>query len=109
MPCVADVLLWQALVYAYKKRDDSENASLYNACSGLLFFGVPHLGLRHEELVSIVEGQPNEALIRDLVVDQHSEPSSFLTKMSDEFAICCQGRFKVFSFFERRLSSTLQV
>ncbi|KAK8862170.1 Protein SERAC1 [Apiospora arundinis] len=82
---------------------------LSQTCRGLLFFGVPQLGLRNEKLASVVEGQPNQALIRALVVDDESEPSDFLGRMSDDFARCFQGRLRVISFYERRLSSTVEM
>ena len=58
---------------------------------------------------SIVEGQPNEALIRDLTVDDDSEPSTFLKRIADQFADCCKGQYQVISFFERQSSPTVQV
>lgn len=96
-------------MHARKKSDDPQNANLCKACYGLLFFGVPNLGLRNEQLESIVRGQPNQVLVRDLVVDNDSEPSPFLKRISDQFSECCKGQYKVVSFFERRLSPTVQV
>ena len=58
---------------------------------------------------NIVEGQPNEALIRDFTVDDDSEPSTFLRRISDQFAECCKGQYQVISFFERKSSPTVQV
>lgn len=75
----------------------------------MLFFGVPNLGLRNEQLKSIVKGQPNEGLIRDLVVDKDSEPCTFLRRILDEFSRCCKGPYEVISFFERRSSPTVEV
>lgn len=34
----------------------------------MLFFGIPNLGLRNDELKTIVQGQPNQALIDDLTL-----------------------------------------
>ena len=97
------------MVRACIKSADSQNLDLSKACYGLLFFGVPNHGLRSEQLKSIVQGQPNEALIRDLTVDDDSEPSTFLKRISDQFAECCRGRYQVISFFERQPSPTVQV
>lgn len=82
---------------------------LSQVCCGLLFFGVPQLGLRNEKLASVVKGQPNRALIRALVINDESEPSDFLARMSDDFARYFQGRLRVVSFYERKLSATVKV
>ncbi|RYP62421.1 hypothetical protein DL769_007310 [Monosporascus sp. CRB-8-3] len=96
-----------ALVHARKKSTDKANLEVSNACCGLLFFGVPNLGLRNEQLQSIVEGQPNQNLIRDLVVDSDSEPSTFLKRISNDFSDCCKGQYRVVSFYETELSPTV--
>ena len=70
---------------------------------------MPQLGLRNEKLASVVEGQPNQALIRALVVDDESEPSDFLARMADDFARCFQDRLRVVAFYERRQSATVAV
>lgn len=100
----------QALTHAARSPASRPTHSLLSqVCCGLLFFGVPQLGLRNEKLASVVEGQPNQALIRALVVDDESEPSDFLARMSDDFARHFQGRLRVVSFYERRLSATVEV
>ncbi len=96
-------------MHASRRPDDPQNVNICRACYGLLLFGVPNLGLRNEQLNSIVQGRPNAALVHDLVVDRDSEPSSFLKRISDEFSKCCKGQYKVVSFFESRLSPTVQV
>jgi hypothetical protein len=101
--------LQQALVRAYRDSNDQQNIDLRKACYGMLLFGVPNLGLRNEQLISIVKGQPNEVLIRDLVVDNDSEPSPFLKRISDQFSECCKGQYQVVSFFELKRSPTVQV
>ncbi len=75
----------------------------------MLLFGVPNDGLRHEVLRSIVQGQPGEALIRDLVVDTNGEPSPFLKRISADFSDRFNGQLEVLSFYERKLSPTIQV
>ena len=70
---------------------------------------MPYLGLRNEKLASVVEGQPNQAPIRALVVDDESEPSNFLARMADDFARCFQDRLRVVAFYERRQSATVAV
>lgn len=75
----------------------------------MLFFGVPNPGLRNEKLMSIIQGQPNEVLIRDLVVDKGSELSPFLKRMFDQFSSCFKNQYRVVSFYERKFSPTVQV
>lgn len=79
---------------ASKKHDDPQNYDLQGACHGMLFFGVPNLGLRQEQLCSIVKGKPNERLIRDLVVDRDSEPHPFLNWLTNDFAQTCKGKLQ---------------
>jgi hypothetical protein len=87
------LLAWQALVRAHEKSDDQENLAVSKSCYGLLLFGVLNLGLRNEQLYSIVQAQPNRRLIQDLVVDHDSEPSPFLKRISDHFARCCTDQY----------------
>ncbi|KAL8907863.1 MAG: hypothetical protein Q9171_005688 [Xanthocarpia ochracea] len=103
------LLIKEALVHARNRSADPQNLDLCKACYGLLFFGVPNHGLRNEQLKSIVQGQPNEALIRDLTVDDDSEPSAFLKRISNQFSECCKGQYKVIAFFERQRSPTVQL
>ncbi|KAJ4127453.1 hypothetical protein NW754_007781 [Fusarium falciforme] len=70
---------------------------------------VPNLGLRNDQLRTLIRGQPNEALINDLLVDNDSEPSAFLTRLADQFSESCKGHYQVVTFFERMLSPTLEV
>lgn len=80
---------------------------LSKSCHGLVFFGVPNLGLNNHELATLVRGQPNEALISDLLVDKDSEPSRFLKRLANQFSGKCRHHYRVVSFFERRESRTL--
>jgi hypothetical protein len=58
-------------------QDDKNN---FNSVYGALFFGVPNQGIRIEQWLPIVEGQPNESLIRDL-----SPESAYLRALQDSF------------------------
>ncbi|OJD34863.1 protein serac1 q2tbm9 [Diplodia corticola] len=89
---------------------NKQDEQLFKACYGLLFFGVPNLGLRHEELLGAVIGKmPSENLIRDLIVTKESEPSAFLTALSESFVTCCKlQEFKVVAFYETLNSNTLE-
>ncbi|KAJ4181106.1 hypothetical protein NW759_017203 [Fusarium solani] len=97
-----------ALVRARRRPSDA-NSDLSKASYGLLFFGVPNLGLRNDQLKTLVRGQPNEALIHDLLVDNDSEPSAFLKRLADQFSESCKGHYRVVTFFERMLSPTLEL
>lgn len=70
---------------------------------------MPNLGLRNEQLRTLVQGQPNQALIDSLLVDNDSEPSAFLNRVADQFSESCKGYYRVVTFFERALSPTLKV
>ncbi|KAI4154500.1 MAG: hypothetical protein LQ340_001657 [Diploschistes diacapsis] len=63
---------------------------------------------RADTLKSIVEGQPNELLIHDLVVDSDSEPTPFLKRISRQFSNYYKGQYQVISFFERKKSPTVK-
>lgn len=69
------LVIKEALLRAYKGLGN--NANLHMACYAMLFFGVPNLGLRHKQLRTIVQGNPNKALIESLIVDNDSEPSEY--------------------------------
>lgn len=58
------------------------NKELFKACYGLIFFGVPNLGLRHIHLRTIAKYQPSEKLVDDLVVDKDSEVSPLLRELT---------------------------
>ncbi|KAI3325775.1 hypothetical protein HD806DRAFT_456639 [Xylariaceae sp. AK1471] len=76
----------------------------------MLCFGVPNLGLRHDQLRTIVQDNPNEALVHSLIVDNDAEPSEYLRRISNEFSRVCTGyKYKVVNFFERNPTSTVQI
>ncbi|PMB67555.1 Ankyrin repeat domain-containing protein 50 [Beauveria bassiana] len=95
-----------ALIRACKHRHN-QDSDLSKASFGMLFFGVPNLGLRNEELKTIVRGQPNDALIYDLVVNSDSEPSTSLKRQAREFSEDCKC-YRVVTFFERNHSPLLK-
>ena len=83
---------------------------LFKASDGLLFFGVPNLGTRHKQLHTIVGSRPPQKLIDDLVVDKDSEPSPLLQQLESKFFDCCEAqKTRVNTFYELRLSPTVQV
>ncbi|KAJ5894279.1 hypothetical protein N7495_005970 [Penicillium taxi] len=102
-------LLIKELLIRARRRKSTANSDLSQACFGLLFFGVPNLGLRNEQLRTLVQGQPNKALIDNLLVDNDSEPSTFLKRLADQFSESCKDYYHVVTFFERTLSPTLEL
>ncbi|KAJ8108205.1 hypothetical protein OPT61_g8336 [Boeremia exigua] len=102
------LLIKEALIHAHQQCHDSDYLNISRACYGMLFFGVPNLGLRNKQLMTIVKGQPNQSLVHDLLVDDDSEPSTFLKRISDQFSECCRNRYQVVSLFERQRSPTVQ-
>ncbi|KZL75278.1 ankyrin repeat-containing protein [Colletotrichum tofieldiae] len=102
------LLIKEALVRAHRKPNDASSQFL-QTCYGLIFFGVPNLGLRNEQLITLVRGQPNEPLVNDLLVDDDSEPSAFLKRLGDQFSELCEGHCRVVNFYECRLSPTIQL
>lgn len=88
-----------------------EDEQLHKACYGLIFFGVPNRGLRHQELLStVLNKRPSERLIRDLIVDQDSEASPLLRELDEKFKRCAEAQeLHVVSFYETKTSPTVEV
>ncbi len=87
-----------------------DDLALSKSTYGLVFLGVPNLGLRYEELRAMVKGQPNQGLIDDLVVDKESEAPHYLTKLNEKFIQTCkEQKFKIVSYYETKLSDTVKV
>jgi hypothetical protein len=94
---------------ATKGPDAAENRDLFRSTHGLMFFGVPNMGLRHKQLITMVDKQ---RLITDLVVDRDSEPSRYLAELTQKFIEVCgaqSGGFEIVSYYERKPSSTVEV
>ncbi|UKZ84350.1 uncharacterized protein TrAFT101_000261 [Trichoderma asperellum] len=68
----------EALVRASTGNEADQTIS--RSCYALLFFGVPNRGLNNLSLMSMVKGQPNESLVRDL-----DESSRFLSSLHERF------------------------
>lgn len=83
---------------------------IFKACYGLIFFGVPNLGLRHDQLLAMAKSSASENLIRDLVVDSDSEQSSLLKELGKKFYDLCKTQdLHVDSYYERERSPTVKV
>lgn len=108
------VVLKEALVIS-SKATDPEHHDLHEvemATIGLILLGVPNLGLKHEQLRTVVQGQPNEGFIKDLLIQSDGEASQFLTHLTREFAQLCKQRqrpWKIISYYETMRSFTIAV
>lgn len=77
-----------------------------------MFFGVPNLGLRHQQLCVAVKGRPNAGLVEGLQVDDDSEPKDFLKELKQRFKDCFEQQdpgFDVLAYYEREESPTIEV
>lgn len=73
-------------------------------------YGVPNLGLRHEQLKILVGGQPNEDLVRSLVVTDNTEPSHLLNSLHRRFWTVSRTRdLETVYYFEREESPIVKV
>ncbi|KAI1391513.1 uncharacterized protein F4822DRAFT_396967 [Hypoxylon trugodes] len=92
----------QAWVYAHE--GSKEDNAIAMSCCGLLFFGVPNRGLNIGSLETMVKGQPNGNLIRDL-----APKSRFLADLTQRFDSCFTLKdTKVISIYETRETATVQ-
>ncbi|CAH0052972.1 unnamed protein product, partial [Clonostachys solani] len=101
------LLIKEALLLSRRKFGET-NPTISRATYGILFFGVPNHGLRNEQLRTLVDGQPNKAFINDLLVDDDSEASGFLKRLTVQFAESFKGYYHIVTFYERLLSPTLE-
>src|SRR5579871_5426711 len=75
------------------------------SCYAVIFFGVPNRGIKISSLASMVKGQPNEQLVRDL-----GPNSGFLNHLHDMF----YRRFTfddspIISIYELQTTPTIEV
>jgi len=84
--------------------EEPENNDFFKSSYGLMFFGVPNLGLNNKSLGQIVRGGLNEQMIKDLQVsDEDHEPTPFLSTIRQNFIQCCrEGQFQIRSYYELR-------
>ena len=73
--------------------------------AGAILFGVPSRGMETQALMTVVRGQANEAIVRDLTAG-----SDYLQSLDDRFSdVASQGRMKLFWAYETRTSPTVAV
>ncbi|KAF7915832.1 uncharacterized protein EAE98_010912 [Botrytis deweyae] len=98
------LLVKEALYIAMIGSENPENIDFFKSSYGLMFFGVPNLGLNNKSLVQIVAGGLNEQMIKDLQVrDEDHGPTQFLSTIKQNFKQCCkEGQFQIRSYYELR-------
>lgn len=102
----------KAVAIAFDHRKDPDCLNLSRSTSAFVFFGVPNLGLQHAELCSLVDGEPNEELIRSLMTNKNGEASPYLKELSEKFVRACDEQkpaFELVSYYEEDESPTVQV
>lgn len=93
----------QALVQAAEGSPDDQG--VFRSCCAVMFFGVPNRGLDISSLTSMVKGQPNEDLVKNL--DPSSPFLSLLHEMFyDKFAV--KGS-QIICIFETKETATIEV
>lgn len=90
-----------------------ETNDFFRSSYGLVFFGVPNLGLKQGRLRDITSArrQLNAQLIADLEVDSHSEPGSYLRTLQNNFIRCCKKQsppFEIVAYYEKKTTPTLR-
>jgi hypothetical protein len=71
----------------------------------VFFFGVPHLGMEMSHLLDIIQGHPNEPLVRTL-----SREGGYLTLLNDQFrGIALFPKVRIISAYETKMSRATQV
>ncbi|KAI5789508.1 hypothetical protein FPQ18DRAFT_261384, partial [Pyronema domesticum] len=84
---------------------NEENITLLRSCIGILFFGVPNLGLNHTSIQALVKGQRNARFLQDL-----SPESEFLLSLRHDFRNC-HGKMKyctIVSFYENKDTNSVE-
>lgn len=69
-----------------------------------MFFAVPNRGLANLNLVSMVKGQPNEELVRNLGVE-----SPYLKRIHESFNRCFTLDSEIICVFETKTTPTVEV
>ena len=108
------VVLKEALVMS-SKAIDAKHKRLLEVTTmtyGLVFMGVPNLGLKHNQLETVVKGRRNAGFVRDLLADSDGQASQFLSYLTNEFSDLDRRRslpFEIVSYYETVNSPTIVV
>jgi hypothetical protein len=108
------VVLKEALVMSSKATEPKQKdwLDVMKVTYGLVFMGVPNLGLRHSQLETVVRGHANEAFIKDLLVKSDGEASQFQKHLTRDFVDLDKRRslpFDIISYYETVSSPTIVV
>ena len=108
------VVLKEALVMSSKVTDPKHKKMLevMTMTYGLILMGVPNLGLKHNQLETVVKGRANEGFVRDLLLKPDGEASQFLGYLTREFSDLDGRRslpFEIVSYYETVSSPTVVV
>lgn len=96
-------MIKHALVQA--SEGSADDNAIFESCFALLLFGVPHLGMDNASLMTMVKGQPNEAIVRDL-----SPSSRFLSELHRQFnKIFTYDNSHIISWYETKETATIKV
>jgi hypothetical protein len=106
------VVLKEALVISSNAKDPEHigHHEVMLGTSGLVLMGVPNLGLKHDQLRTIVDGKPNENFVTDLLTRKDGEPTQYLNRLTNDFARLCelqQQSWRIISYYENLESPTL--
>ncbi|VUC34820.1 unnamed protein product [Clonostachys rosea] len=104
------LLIKEALTIAFDGGKDPRNDEFFKSSYGLVFFGVPNLGIRLGKLKEITSGQINAQLIHDLELDSESEPTPYLRSLQDKFISChrkLDPPMRIISYYEERKTITV--
>lgn len=87
------------------KGGDEMDRANFNSIYGALFFGVPNRGIRIEHWLSMVNGQPNESLVKKL-----RPGSKYLRELGANFnAAFTFPDSKIISIYETEKTRTARV
>lgn len=104
-PAFLDLILIECQALAQAAEGSPDDRRVFRLCYAVIFFGVPNRGLESSSLNSMVKGQPNEDLVRDL----HPN-SSFLSMLHQRFL----DKFvledsKIICIYETNYTATVEV
>ncbi|CAI6057675.1 unnamed protein product, partial [Clonostachys chloroleuca] len=102
----------ETLILANQNDKDRENRDFFKSASGLMFFGVPNLGINFGKLREITRDQLNNQLIADLQLDSESEPTPYMKTLLGRFRSCHEKQdppMRIISYYEEKMTDTLMV
>ncbi|KAK2605976.1 hypothetical protein QQS21_003602 [Conoideocrella luteorostrata] len=93
------IVIKEALISLSQSKDEND-ARLFRVTRGIVFFGVPHTGMKIESLRAMVGDNPNRQLIESLC----GENSQFLKQQRSNFSTLLNANaarnIKIISFYE---------